>query len=133
MERIRDDKKVLDELKEREMLQKYWQLYEAGIRSNVVKSTIITSEEVHNSLENLTPLEEPYKSAQHYYGYITQMIKILFEGVNSENSFMNSENFFKEISFLEEMEILKKAVEIAERDKKRRELNLTRRKTRENL
>lgn len=129
MERIRDDKKVLDELKEREMLQKSWELYEAGIRPNTVKSTIITSKEVHNLLENMAPLEEPYKSAQDYYEYVTQMIKTAIEGLTWDNS----QDVLKEMKFLEEIELLKEALKIHEQGKNYKVPNLTRRKIRENL
>ena len=133
MERIRDDKKVIAELKERQNLQEFWELHEAGIRSSEPTWTTITPEETHNLLENMPPFEKYQVIAQKYYEYSMQMIKMTIEGVNSENSFVSSQDILKKMNFLEEIEVLKRALEINEQKKKSKGLSLTRRKIRENI
>ena len=53
MERIREDKKVIDEINRRKDLEKNWEMYEKGLRNSSVKSTNLSSREVHSILVGL--------------------------------------------------------------------------------
>ncbi len=54
MERIREDKKVIDEINRRKELEKNWEMYEMGVRPYGTTSTIITKEDTHAILESLS-------------------------------------------------------------------------------